>query len=301
MAIGQEVCQIEPSFTTLILKAKSMSAEERCLRSLAVIHCSGPDAVPFLQGQLTSDLERLDDRTQLAAYATPQGRVIAILRLVGRDDGLYALLPAALASTVIGRLRKFVLRAKVRIDALEDWSVTWVGSDASRSAGTGQPADLASGLVFEYPDGRRLLARPGAATANPAAEQLWHAADVAAGLPQISGETTEHYVPQMLNLDLLDAISFTKGCYTGQEIVARTQNLGRIKRRTFRFGVRSDEAPAPLTALHLDATKVGEVLMCARVAGGIELLAVVALDARDRPLRTASGHTALPLRLPYTV
>ena len=105
----------------------------------------------------------------------------------------------------------------------------------------------------------------------------------------------------MLNLDLLDAISFTKGCYTGQEIVARTQNLGRIKRRTFRYAIRSDEAPAPLTALHLDATKVGEVLMCARVAGGVELLAVVALDARDRPLRTASGHTALPLRLPYTV
>ena len=72
---------------------------------------------PFLQGQLTSDVGRLDDRTQLAACATPQGRVIAILRLVGRDDGLYALLPAALASTVIGRLRKFVLRAKARIDA----------------------------------------------------------------------------------------------------------------------------------------------------------------------------------------
>src|SRR5687768_4022650 len=143
-------------------QGKSMSADKRCLRSLAVIRCSGPDAGPFLQGQLTSDVGRLEDRTQLAAYATPQGRVIAILRLVGRDDGLYALLPAALASTVIGRLRKFVLRAKVRIDALEDWSVTWVGSDASRSAGTGQPADLASGLVFEYPGGRRLLARPGA-------------------------------------------------------------------------------------------------------------------------------------------
>lgn len=279
-----------------------MSAEERCLRSLAVIRCSGPDAVPFLQGQLTSDVARLDDHTQLAAYTTPQGRVIAILRVVGRDDGLYALLPTALASTVIGRLRKFVLRAKARIEALEDWSVTWVGSNASRFAATAQPADVASGLVFEYPDGRRLLARPGAAAANPAAEQLWQAADVAAGLPQISGETSEHYVPQMLNLDLLDAISFTKGCYTGQEIVARTQNLGRIKRRTFRYAIRSDEAPAvPLTALHLDATKVGEVLMCAPVAGGVELLAVVAVDARDRPLRTASGHTALPLRLPYTV
>jgi hypothetical protein len=105
----------------------------------------------------------------------------------------------------------------------------------------------------------------------------------------------------MLNLDLLDAVSFTKGCYTGQEIIARTQHLGRIKRRTLRYAIRADEAPAPLTALNLEATKVGEVLTGARVEGGTEILAVVSLDARDRPLRTASGHTAVPLPLPYTV
>ena len=115
-----------------------MNGEERCLRSLAVIRCSGPDAVPFLQGQLTSDVGRLEGRTQLAAYATAQGRVIAILRLFGRDDALYALLPAALASPVVGRLRKFVLRAKARIDALEDWSVTWVGPRPGRTRDSGQ-------------------------------------------------------------------------------------------------------------------------------------------------------------------
>ena len=155
-------------------------------------------------------------------------------------------------------------------------------------------------IAFEYPDGRTAIAHPGAAgTMDSEAEEMWQVADIVAGLPQIGPETTGHFIPQMLNLDLLDAISFTKGCYTGQEIVARTQNLGRIKRRTFRYAIRGDEAPAPLTALHLDGAKVGEVLMGARTGGGIEVLAVIALDARDRPLRTATGHTAVPLPLPY--
>lgn len=279
-----------------------MSGDERYLRSLAVVRCSGSDADSFLQGQLTSDVARLENRTQLAAYATPQGRVIAILRLSRRDDGIHMLLPAALTATVAERLRKFVLRATVRIDVLDGWSVTGVDRDADRSVGTVRPADASTPVAFDYPDGRVVFARPVAAgTADPAAEERWQALDIAAGMPQIGPETSGHFVPQMLNLDLLDAISFTKGCYTGQEIVARTQNLGRIKRRTFRYAIRTDQAPPPLTGLQLDATKVGEVVISAAVEGGIELLAVVALDARDRPLRTASGHTAVPLPLPYGV
>jgi len=279
-----------------------MSGDERCLRSLAVVRCSGPDAHSFLQGQLTSDIARLEDGTQLAAYATPHGRVVAILRLSRRDDGIHMLLPVALTATLAERLRKFVLRAKVSIDVLDGWSVTDVGHETGRRGDTIRPADASTPIAFDYPDGRVVFARPTAAgTADPAAEERWQAADIAAGLPQIGPETSGHFVPQMLNLDLLDAISFTKGCYTGQEIVARTQNLGRIKRRTFRYAIRTDEAPPPLTGLHLDATKVGEVLMSVRAPGGVEMLAVVTLDARDRPLRTASGHTAVPLPLPYAV
>ena len=275
-----------------------MSGDERYLQSLAVVRCSGPDADSFLQGQLTSDIARLEDRTQLATYATPQGRVVAILRLSRRDDGIYMLLPVALTATLAERLRKFVLRAKVSIDVLEGWSVTGVGHPAAEA----RAADAATSIAFDYPDGRTAFAHPRAlGTMDPVAEEMWQMADIAAGLPQVGPETTGHFIPQMLNLDLLDAISFTKGCYTGQEIVARTQNLGRIKRRTFRYAIRGDEAPAPLTALHLDGAKVGEVLMGARTAGGIEVLAVIALDARDRPLRTATGHTAVPLPLPYAV
>ena len=260
-----------------------MSGDERYLQSLAVVRCSGPDADSFLQGQLTSDIARLEDRTQLATYATPQGRVVAILRLSRRDDGIYMLLPVALTATLAERLRKFVLRAKVSIDVLEGWSVTGVGHPALRPGDAARAADASTPIAFDYPDGRTAVAHPCAAgTMDSEAEEMWQVADIVAGLPQIGPETTGHFIPQMLNLDLLDAISFTKGCYTGQEIVARTQYLGRIKRRMFRFAIRGDEAPAPLTALHLDGAKVGEVLMGARTAGGIELLAVIALDARDR-------------------
>ena len=113
--------------------------------------------------------------------------------------------------------------------------------------------------------------------------------------------TSGHFVAQMLNLDVLDAISFKKGCYTGQEIIARTQNLGRIKRRLLRYRVDSGDAPAPLATLARDGTKVGEVLQAARVAQGAELLAVVNLEARDRTLALGDGREAVPLSLPYEV
>lgn len=281
-----------------------MSTQPRALESLAVVRCHGPDAVDFLQGQLTCDVAQLPHgATRLAACTTPQGRVIAILRLTRQGDTVDALLPAELATSLIARLRRFVLRARVTIERLEGWSVTWLNPDGVRTSASAASSEAEPASPgFEYPDGRLVVARRGSApVTHPSAENGWHASDIAAGLPQIFAATAEHFVPQMLNLDLLGAISFTKGCYTGQEIVARTQNLGRIKRRTLRYAISGVEPPAPLTALHNDGVKVGEVLQSARVGGGSELLAVVALEARDRPLRTATGHTAIPLPLPYAV
>ena len=115
------------------------------------------------------------------------------------------------------------------------------------------------------------------------------------------GSTSESFVPQMLNLDLLDGISFDKGCYTGQEIVARTQHLGRIKRRTFRYRLADGPAPAPLDGLYRDGTKVAEVLVAARRQGVAEFLAVTNLDACDEPLATGDGRPAQRLALPYAV
>jgi tRNA-modifying protein YgfZ len=282
---------------------RKMNPELVRLPQLAVVRFGGPDATGFLQGQLSNDVEQLaDGRTQVAAYATPQGRAIALLRLRSLGSEIYALLPAELADPVITRLRRFVLRAKVEISRHHDWAVAWAADGIRVKTARASGDDPAAPLSFEYPDGRRVVAGPGVILRDePGIEERWTAADIAAGVPDITHATTEHFVPQMLNLDLLAAISFDKGCYTGQEIVARTQNLGRIKRRTFRYSAAADAALAPLTGLHRDGSKVGEVLLSAPVGNGIELLAVVALDARDLPLRTATGHSVVPLPLPYTV
>jgi folate-binding protein YgfZ len=277
---------------------------------LGVLRIAGPDAASYLQGQLTHDMRLLTDgRTLLAAAATPQGRVVALLRLRQGEHGIDALLPADLVEPVAARLRKFVLRARVDVQVAGDLTV------ASVAGGT--PADPAlvvdgTGPVwFDYAAGRKVVAAPEAVLRELLGPQLahneagietaWWAADVAAGLPQGFAASSEAFVPQMLNLDLLDAISFAKGCYTGQEIVARTQHLGRIKRRTARFRLPAGPQLPPLAGLFLDGTKVAEVVMCAAAGDGFELLAVTSLEAWGRTLRSEDGREAEPRPLPYAV
>lgn len=236
------------------------------LRCLAV---EGRDARGFLQGQLTQDLAALEaDRIAVAGLLSAQGRVVAAPWLHACGDAVELLLPADLAEAVLARLKRYVLRAKVQLTI--------------REPAAGTAAALA----------RHLGADP--AATDPAL------ALIRAGQPLIDSATSEEWIPQMLNLDLLGGISFSKGCYTGQEIVARTQHLGRIKRRMFRYA--ADVAPpAAKSALTADGQKVGEVVVAARAGTGCELLAVVNLDARDRPLALEQGEAANQLSLPYPI
>ena len=277
---------------------------------LAVLRIAGPDAATFLQGQLTHDTRLLaDGRTLLAAANTPQGRIVALLRLRQGEHGIDALLPADLLEPVATRLQKFVLRARVDVRAAVDLGVVWV------PGGSPAVAALASGgdtpVWFDYAPGRQAVAAPRAVlrdllgaqaeTNAPGIENDWWSADVAAGLPQVFAASSEAFVAQMLNLDLLDAISFTKGCYTGQEIVARTQHLGRIKRRTARLRLSAGPPLPPLAGLFLDGTKVAEVVVSAGAGDGIECLAVTSLEAWGRTLRAEDGREAVPQPLPYAV
>jgi folate-binding protein YgfZ len=274
---------------------------------LGVLRIGGADATGFLQGQLTNDLRLLDDgRTQLAACNTPQGRVIALLRLKKAGDAIYALLPADLLDRVYTLLRRFVLRSKVDLQIASDLQVAWVATPQSL------PDDASARLVtFEYPLGRRVIAAPadtwrsitGSGLPEPSPHRLdeWLAAEIRDGQPQVFAATSEAFVAQMMNLDLIGGISFSKGCYTGQEIVARTQNLGRIKRRTFRYRVDGGTPPPPLAALMLDGAKVAEVLTCAARDGKFELLAVTSLEARGRVLELEDGRSVTPLEMGYTV
>jgi tRNA-modifying protein YgfZ len=291
---------------------------------LGVLRIAGPDAVDFLQGQLTNDVRLLSDgRTQLTALNTPQGRVVALLRLRKVGDVVYALLPAELAEPVSAVLRRYVLRSKVQLQVATELQVGWAGKGVvSPRTGAGElgltqatspaPGAAAPGAVtFDYSPGRQVFAATADAwrsitgseplPVDARVQSQWLALDIEDGLPQILEATSGAFVAQMLNLDLLDAISFSKGCYTGQEIVARTQHLGRIKRRLLRYRLPPGPAPAPLAGLFLDSNKVAEVVISADLDDSVHLLAVTSLEARGWALRTEDGREAQPVELPYPV
>jgi folate-binding protein YgfZ len=279
------------------------------LAELGVLRIAGADAAAFLQGQLSNDIERLDrERTLLCALNTAQGRVVAILRLVQRHEGIHALLPAALIPSVIERLKKYVLRAKV---TLTDESARWA---VAGLLDVNTPADAAALAredvsVHSLPGiaGRHVLVGPTAGLASLAAgfsekrasSDRWRLAAIESGEPQVYPQTSDVFVAQMLNLDLVDAVSFTKGCYTGQEIIARTQHRGRIKRRMLRYRVRGSGRLSPGDNVNIDqrSGRVVEFASTSETDG--ELLAVMALEVAPR---TAHGElSAERLPLPYSI
>ncbi len=280
----------------------------------------------FLQGQLTNDTRLLAETgALLAGCLNPQGRVLALIYLLPHSSGTLAILPSELLQPTADRLRKFVLRAKVKIDQPgEALTVSgYHGAAALTQAGLPVPA---KGVVYVEQDGvgvarvahdpeRYWVVGPAQGPAHAAAEQAdveahWRRADVAAGLPQVYGATSEEFVAQMLNLDLLDGISFKKGCYTGQEIVARTQHLGRIKRRLFRLSLPpgvwriGDE-------IRLSDGRQGRLTEVVDAGEGSEALAVLAVEAvppTEVDAAVASGGSTAPtghapaiLPLPYAL
>jgi len=286
------------------------------LAHLSVLRIAGPDAITFLQGQVSNDTRRLADGfPQLAAYSSAQGRVVAVLHLLPHSSGVMAILPREIALPTRDRLAKFVLRAKVRIEDLSDQYAVAGAYDASAlelgEAAGGRYLERDGAAVARLPDGasgappRYWVVRPREAESGPrngVAEQelAWRLADIRAGMPQVYGATSEQFVAQMLNLDLLDAISFTKGCYTGQEIIARTQHLGRIKRRLSRLRL-----PAGSWAigqpLRLADGRTGRLTEVVQVGEGYEALAVLSLEATAAGDGESGAQTtsAEELPLPY--
>ncbi len=237
----------------------------------------GPDAGKFLQGQLSNDLDRLQPAAIMrAGLHNPQGRTLALLWLAKSSEGdILALLPQELAGAVTTQLRRYLLRARLTITD---------ESAQHQVCGHWQP-----GLV-ELPTGwwrldaaRAITLRSPATTAAPSRAMTraqWRALDIAAGAPQVYRATAGQFVAQMLNLDCIDAVSFTKGCYTGQEVIARAHYRGRVKRRMQRFETL---LPAPLAAGDAGQLEDGRgfrvVESLLRADGRSEFLAVAPLAA----------------------
>lgn len=278
------------------------------LSTYALCAAIGPDAETFLHGQLSSDVKALAaTRSQLAAYNTPKGRMLATLLLWRIPDGFLLQLPASIAGALIKRLSMFVLRAKLKIT---DVSAQYVklgvggpqGAQVLVDCGIPLPerdCDVLPASATANGGTRQVLRLPGhryelvysdvaaaqrdwtalAAKATVAADAPWRWLGVRSGIAEIEADTQDKYVPQMLNLELVGGVSFTKGCYPGQEIVARTQYRGEIKRRTFLAHVDAAAAPALGQDIAAAGQTVGSVAAVAPApGGGYDILACLHLD-----------------------
>jgi folate-binding protein YgfZ len=260
----------------------------------------GEDAQIFLQGQLSCDVNAVTAaRSSYGGYCTPQGRVLATFLLWRMDDRFFMQLPVALCEPIRKRLAIFILRSKVKAqDVTRDWTafgVTGEGSAAriERAFGSVPAADhhvvhVAGVTIIRLPVERFELivpadraqqAQDSLAPVCPADASLWDYLDIRAGIPVITPPVQGEFVPQMLNLDLIGAVSFSKGCYPGQEIIARTHYRGQVKQRLYFVRMASGSALQAGDKLYSPGT--GEqacgliVNATPSPAGGYEALAVI--------------------------
>ncbi|MBH9385729.1 folate-binding protein YgfZ [Pseudomonas aeruginosa] len=292
-----------------------------------ILAVRGPDAAKFLQGQLTCNLAYLNDETSgLGGRCNIKGRLLSSFRILPEGDGLLLAMAGELLEAQLADLKKYAVFSKA---SLADESAAWLriglrdASEALRALGIDTPAE--SGRIARHGD---LLAvalgdarvelwvpaqRAEAVLATrrehsrEAPLDDWLLGQVRAGVGQVFGATRELFIPQMINLQAVGGVSFKKGCYTGQEIVARMQYLGRLKRRLYRLALGGDEVPAPGTGLFspVHSTSVGEVVLAARTPeNSVELLAVLqddAVAAGRISLGSAEGAPLVLLNLPYTL
>lgn len=288
----------------------------------SVLAVSGPDATRFLQGQLTCDVAALQSGSStLGARCNPKGRMQSSFRLVKLSEEDYLLaMPSELLQMQQQDLAKYAAFFKVQLEARnEQWlRVGLWGENASAAlaaigitpdaaapetglAVTVAPATFEVWFASEHASAG-LTAM--AAHAQTASQNDWQLHLIRLGIGQVREQTRESFIPQMLNLQQLGGVSFKKGCYTGQEIIARMQYLGKLKRRMYRLLWEGEESPAPGTAIRNADTgqSVGEVVIAARADQHIELLAVLQSDAAELPsliLNDISTPSLTLATLPY--
>lgn len=270
---------------------------------LAPIAFDGPDAASFLHNQLSTDVLGMGvGAAGWTTYNSPKGRVLASPLLWRRaQDSFVAFVAPDLADALRKRLSMFVLRSKVAVAAPEMPLAGVVGEGAGQAL-----AGVAEAVAL--PDGRELaLADPGTLAKQLGAQFVeaphWEWLGVRAGVAQVTRDTQDLFVPQSLNFDLVGAVNFRKGCYPGQEIVARMQYLGRLKERLFAFHV-DGPPPAPgtrLGGLVLDVPAGTVVNAAPSPDGGSDLVAVVPWDAAHAGGLRVEGRDLSPLPLPYAV
>lgn len=300
------------------------------LPQLGLIRFTGADAQTFLHNQLTCDVAGLaPNRSTYGGYCTPKGRLLATFVLWRAEQGFFMQLPACLCEGIRKQLAKFILRSKVKMDdGTAGWTLIGVaGRDAAalvqRAAGvaprkTHEIVHAADTTVIHLPADRYTILVPrnetarimeslcsGAGEVEP---EYWDWLEIRAGLPAIYPATQETFVPQMVNLDLIGGLSYTKGCYPGQEIVARTHYLGRLKSRMYLANIAAADKPQPGDKLYsagLGEQASGTIVNAARSqTGGYDVLAVIQTSAAasgDVHWKALDGPVLKRLPMPYPI
>jgi len=301
------------------------------LSHTGLISVRGEDAETFLQGQFTNDLRNVtDEQAQINGYCSPKGRLLSNFLIFRRFDSYYLRLPKPLVDDTIKRLKMFVLMSKVIIDDASDSQIHigYAGPNAESELkdqlGNIPTDDLATLQLDDVTVIRLPGSHPRFEILGPLDKitQLWAALNVRAapvsstawtwltiqnGLPIITENNVDAFVPQMVNMHLINGVSFKKGCYTGQEIVARMQYLGKLKRRMYLAHVESSQAPVDGDPLFSENSTSGQgtgkiVNSCAAADGGFDLLAVIEIKSVDSGtihLTGSDGPVLQFMDLPY--
>ncbi len=301
------------------------------LPHLAILRAHGPQAADLLQAQLTQSVQNWpEDTARMAAMCTPQGRMLADFLLWREaDGGMAMLLDATLAEATLKRLRMYILRLQCKVDDVTPERALFgllLPHGETLPAGLHCPAApwsllreadrcvvrLADApglqrllLVAESPEARTAAAQWIATMASGSTE-AWSLSEIRAGIGHVTAATAQQFVPQMLNYEALGAVDFKKGCYPGQEIVARTQYRGTIKRRTYRLLSPVALAPGDEIIQSADPTQpCGLVVNAAPAETGWEALAELKITATTEAgslhARTVDGPALRLATLPYTL
>lgn len=302
------------------------------LSHFGIIAAYGEDTAEFLQAQFTNDINQVDEaHSQLSALCSPKGRMLCNFRIFRREQTYYLALPYELLEAALSRLRMFVLRSRV---TLEDASDALMGIGASGNKMIEHLGDIVGKLPenidesIEYKDftvvrvagaiprfeiygllePMKKLWQSLDVHATPVGANVWELLNIQAGIPVIKAGTIDAFVPQMANMHLINGVSFTKGCYPGQEIVARMHYLGKLKRRMYRIGFDTHEIPETGTSLvtetSTESQDIGTILSVQQNPdGNYDALAVIQTkDAESSKLKLgdAKGTEVTVLDLPYS-
>ena len=300
------------------------------LSDMSLIRARGTDTQNFLNGQFSNDLRSLDvTHNQLSSWCSPKGRMLVIFRLFRRGDDTLLQLPAALLETTLKRLKMFVMRAKVTLDPVNEELIGFgiSGPDAEKLLhnATGFAPGSVDGcetrgeitvIKLAGPHPRFEIVAPMdtatkiwnglKGTTTPVGPSAWSWLDIVAGIPSVHPETSDTFVPQMANLEIVGGVNFKKGCYPGQEIVARMQYLGKLKQRMYRAHSDTDLMPKPgdpIFAPDFPGQSAGTVVAAQPAPdNGFDLLAVIQISSAtvgELHLENESGPQLLLHPLPY--